>query len=163
VRRTTKTLCVFALTAAVWAPAGTPKSATTRGHMTLTAAETALLNAINTTRGVHGLAPLTPGYRLERAARWHSYDMIRRNYFAHGDFSGRMYRFRVYARAMGENLAWHSGTLGATTAVAMWLASPPHRANLLRPGYRRIGIGAFRGRFQGTRRATVVTVDFAGS
>ena len=43
-----------------------------------------------------------------------------------------------------------------------WLASPEHRANLLRPGYARIGIGLVRGSFLGNGGATVVTADFAG-
>jgi uncharacterized protein YkwD len=38
-----------------------------------------------------------------------------------------------------------------------------HRANLLRPGFNRIGIGAARGTFHGLPDALVVTADFAGS
>jgi len=44
----------------------------------------------------------------------------------------------------------------------MWMASPEHRANLLRPGYRTVGVGATRGTFQGYAHALVVTTDFAG-
>ena len=43
------------------------------------------------------------------------------------------------------------------------MSSPGHRANLLRPGFRRIGIGALVGRFSGYSGATVVTADFAGT
>jgi uncharacterized protein YkwD len=46
--------------------------------------------------------------------------------------------------------------------VKMWLASPGHRANLLRPGYDRIGLGLGAGSFHGIAGATVVTADFAG-
>jgi uncharacterized protein YkwD len=42
------------------------------------------------------------------------------------------------------------------------MRSPGHRANLLRPGWTRVGIGARVGTFQGYRGATVVTADFAG-
>jgi uncharacterized protein YkwD len=44
----------------------------------------------------------------------------------------------------------------------MWLASPPHRANLLRPGFRTVGVGVARGTFQGYAGALLVTTDFAG-
>jgi uncharacterized protein YkwD len=47
--------------------------------------------------------------------------------------------------------------------VRGWLASPGHRANLLRPGWTRIGIGARVGAFRGYSGVTVVTADFAGS
>jgi uncharacterized protein YkwD len=43
-----------------------------------------------------------------------------------------------------------------------WLASPEHRANLLRPGFTRIGIGDLVGGFGGRDSAHVVTADFAG-
>jgi uncharacterized protein YkwD len=89
--------------------------------------------------------------------------MLRRNYFAHGDFAARMAAFHVQGPTAGENLAWGSGPFGrAGTIVREWLASPEHRANLLRPGYARIGIGLVRGSFLGTGGATVVTADFAG-
>ena len=65
--------------------------------------------------------------------------------------------------AFGENLAWGTGRLAsARSIVGAWMASPGHRANLLRPGWNRIGIGALSGRFLGYRGATVVTADFAG-
>ena len=43
-----------------------------------------------------------------------------------------------------------------------WMASPGHRANLLRPGWTRIGIGTRTGTFLGYADATVLTADFAG-
>ena len=137
----------------VWsAPSG---AAPTRGELTL-------LAAINQVRTANGLSALRIDPRLQRAARSHSHDMVRRGYFAHGAFPQRMASFRVRGPKLGENLAWGSGHLSRASAmIAQWLASPPHRANLLRPGYRRIGIGRVRGRFAGLR-AAVVTADFAG-
>jgi uncharacterized protein YkwD len=47
--------------------------------------------------------------------------------------------------AVGENLLWSTGAVGslsASQALALWEASPPHRAILLTPGWRQIGIGA---------------------
>ncbi|MDQ2983912.1 MAG: CAP domain-containing protein [Actinomycetota bacterium] len=118
--------------------------------------------AINSVRGAHGLAPLALDYKLQRAARAHSHDMLKRNYFAHGAFGQRMRRFHVRGPRAGENLAWHTGRLVAATAIQMWLASPGHRANLLHPGFRRIGVATPWGRFAGARHATVITTDFAG-
>jgi uncharacterized protein YkwD len=126
-------------------------------------AELNLLAAVNATRAAHGVRPLHLDSTLRNAARSHSTDMLRRDYFAHGDFASRMAAFHVHGPAAGENLAWGSGPFGrAATIVREWLASPEHRANLLRPGFARIGIGLVRGSFLGTGGATVVTADFAG-
>jgi uncharacterized protein YkwD len=122
-----------------------------------------VLQAVNASRAAHGLGRLRLDAALGRAARSHSLDMLRRNYFSHGDFHGRMVAFRIRGGVAGENLAWGSGWYGeARTIIAEWLASPEHRANLLRPGFSRIGIGLARGTFQGSGGATIVTADFAG-
>ena len=89
--------------------------------------------------------------------------MLRRDYFAHGDFAERMVRFHAVGPTVGENLAWDAGAASARFFVSAWLASPEHRANLLRPGYSRIGIGVAEGSFLGNPATTVVTTDFAGS
>jgi uncharacterized protein YkwD len=124
---------------------------------------TSLLQAVNQTRAAHGLRPLRVDPTLVRAARAHSVEMLRENVFTHGDFHGRMVTFHVRGPQAGENLAWGNGSYAQTSAIiAEWLASPEHRANLLRPGWTRIGIGLVRGSFQGNAGATVVTTDFAG-
>jgi uncharacterized protein YkwD len=128
-----------------------------------TPTETALLRAINTVRHAHGLQPLRLDPTLAGAARFHTLDMLQRDYFAHGDFAGRMVRFHAVGPTVGENLAWDSGAATAQFFVSAWLASPDHRANLLRRGYRRIGIGVAEGSFLGNPTTIVVTTDFAGS
>ena len=116
---------------------------------------------MNEIRTSHGLRPLRPDSRLTRAARAHSLDMIRRQYFAHGALGPRLRRFKVRGY-VAENLAWGVGSLaGARSIVSSWMASPPHRATLLRPAFRRVGIGAVVGPFAGYARARVVTADFA--
>lgn len=123
-----------------------------------------LLREMNTARSAQHLAPLRADATLQRAARSHSADMLRRRYFAHGDFALRMRRFHVAGSFAGENLAWGVGTRAdAKTIVAEWLASPEHRANLLRPGFRRVGLATLVGPFSGYNGATVVTADFAGA
>jgi uncharacterized protein YkwD len=121
------------------------------------------LAAINEARAAHGLAPLRFDARLQRAARAHSSDMVHRNYFAHGPFVSRLARFGVRGPRVGENLAWGVGA-GADPRriVQQWLASPRHRANLLRPGFRRVGLGLRAGSFAGHGNALVITADFAG-
>jgi len=125
--------------------------------------EAGVLAAVNAARSAHGLHPLRLDLTLRSAARSHSTDMLRRNYFAHGAFAARMASFHVSGRQAGENLAWGTGPYSeAGTIIAEWLASPEHRANLLSAGFSRIGIGLARGSFQGAAGATVVTADFAG-
>ena len=118
---------------------------------------------MNEVRLANGLQPLRADMRLERAARAHSSKMLRTGSFYHGAFSARIRRTGVRAPRVGENLAWGQGSLGvARSIVGMWLASPSHRANLLRPGYRIVGVGALRGCFAGHRDTLMVTTDFAG-
>jgi uncharacterized protein YkwD len=51
-----------------------------------------------------------------------------------------------YARnqgwSLGENIAWGTGDLGTAGSIQRaWMESPGHRANILRPQFREIGIG----------------------
>lgn len=136
---------------------GIAATASARG---LTSSETTLLQAMNGVRAAHGLAPLCVDYRLERTARIHSADMLRRQYFAHGAFASRVRSSGAPGPVFGENLAW--GPASASWVVSRWLASPEHRSILLRPGFRRVGIGALQGTFAGRAGALIVTADFAG-
>jgi uncharacterized protein YkwD len=129
----------------------------------LTRSEASLLKAMNRVRAQHGLAPLRYDGHLERAARSHSHDMIASNFFAHGAFGSRMLQYDVKGSLAGENLAWGTGRFGtAGGVVGAWLASPEHRANLLRSSFRRVGVGELVGSFLGHSGAAVVTADFAG-
>jgi uncharacterized protein YkwD len=128
-----------------------------------TQSESSLLREMNRVRAQHGLARLTADTHLQRAARAHSREMLSSNVFEHGAFSSRMARFDVTGNLAGENLAWGTGAYGtAHGIVAAWLASPEHRANLLRPSFTRVGVGELVGSFRGYRGAHVVTADFAG-
>ncbi len=128
---------------------------------TLSGSESSLLKTMNAVRTSHGLAPLRVDVRLVRAARGHSADMMRRQYFAHGSVAGRALAAGARGPLFGEDLAWATG-LTAQWAVDQWLASPSHRAILLRPGFHRVGIGIVYGTFAGHGGAGVVTADFAG-
>src|SRR5712691_5493853 len=128
---------------------------------TLNSSEALLLQSMNAVRTSNHLAPLRLDVRLLRAARGHSADMLSRGYFTHGAVAGRALAQGARGPVFGEDLAWATG-LTAQWVVAHWLASPSHRANLLRPGFRRVGIGISFGTFAGHGGAGVVTADFAG-
>lgn len=129
----------------------------------LTQPESSLLHRMNDVRTAHGLRPLRADAKLERAARFHSREMLVKDVFAHGAFATRMARFAVAGHVAGENLAWGTGSEGTPDGVvAAWLASPEHRANLLRPTFTRVGVGDLLGTFEGHAGAAVVTADFAG-
>ena len=146
---------VFLLLCALAVPAGTAQA------RALTGSESSLLTTMNAVRKARGLAPLRVDFRLTRAARGHSADMMRRQYFAHGSVAGRALRAGAHGPLFGETLAWATG-ITAQWVVDRWLASPSHRAVLLRPGFRRVGIGIVFGTFVGHGNAGVVTADFAG-
>jgi len=127
-----------------------------------TRSELSLLRAMNEARSAHGLVPLQLDSRLQRSARGHSRAMLRTQTFSHGAYTARIRGVGIRAPRVGENIAWGSGSYSRARAIVrVWLASPPHRANLLRRGYWSVGIGAVRGRFEG-HTALMVTTDFAG-
>ena len=131
---------------------------------TLSTSERTLLGAVNDVRVANNLRPLRVDTRLVRAARDYSATLIRNDVFTHGAFGSRLARYGVRGPLYGENLAWGTGRQAtARGIVRSWLASPGHRATLLRPGWSRIGIGTRVGTFLGYGGATVVTADFAGS
>lgn len=138
------------------ADGGLPPQHASVGIAAPTSGELAVVRAINTIRTTNGVPPLRVGRALTRAARAHSVDMARRDYFDHGPFIQRMRRFGVGAPYVGENLASGTRPLSAVEIVRMWIESPPHRRNLFDRGFRRIGVGVAGG---STR---LVTADFAG-
>jgi uncharacterized protein YkwD len=127
--------------------------------------ERSIIGAVNQQRVAHGLAKVHRSAKLARAADFHSWEMLDANYFAHSSrngasFSSRVRRFARH-RALGETLAWTSGCgrHSAGHVVQMWMNSPGHRAVLLSPRYRRIGVGRRTGHL-GSTRACVITADF---
>lgn len=149
---------VVALLAAARAEAA---QETETAQTTLSWHDRLLLEELNQARAAHGLPPLRVDARLQNAARAHSADMIQRGYFAHGDFGARMSRHGVQGSRLAENIGWATGRERARKIVNMWLRSPMHRANVLRAGFRRVGVAGIVGRFQG-RQAMMATADFAG-
>jgi uncharacterized protein YkwD len=102
---------------------------------------------INAQRVRHALAPLGENALLQRAAELHSADMGTRKFFEHRNPDGvhpdaRIIRQGYPPILVGENLAWGELANSAPAKiVALWMESPGHRANVLEPGYREIGVG----------------------
>jgi uncharacterized protein YkwD len=128
----------------------------------LTRPEASILREMNRVRTAIGLKPLRVDPHLQSAAHAYSVQMMRQNIFTHGAFPQRMAQFHVSGVMTGENIAWGTGPNGtARGLVEAWMKSPPHRANLLRPNFTRVGVGAASGTYMGWTGATVSTTDFA--
>src|SRR6056297_270436 len=104
--------------------------------------------ATDAARAAHGLAPLRPDPGLARAAGAHALENARRGVLDHGSPdparatpAARVALAGVALVEIGENLARIPGTSVARRAVDGWLASPPHRRNLLDPGFTHVGFG----------------------
>jgi uncharacterized protein YkwD len=126
--------------------------------ITLKTIEGRMLDLHNRTRANRGLPRLCVHPKLQKAARAHPVDMIRRDYFSHytkGRNEGPCQRLRRYGyrrRLCGENITWGSGSKGSPKSrFHAWLHSPGHRANILKRGFREVGIGAAKGTYNGTR------------
>ncbi len=124
--------------------------------------EATVLYLINTIRVSNGLGALQANQMLTDIARSRCNDMIANSYFSHYTPDGQnifnilQKNGVVYVNA-GENLGNSSPpSNGTPDAFAnAWMASPTHKANILRSVYSKIGIGAVDG---GGRR--VVTTVF---
>jgi hypothetical protein len=87
----------------------------------------------NRYRQAHNLAPLEPARGLLQSAHTHSYNMRNRYGFRHGGTSGWS----------AENIA--AGQPDAASVTNTWYNSSGHRANMLNPGFRYIGVGYHNG------------------
>lgn len=109
-------------------------------------AEQGTLDLINGERAAAGLAALVMDEDARKVARAHSEDMVARDFFSHINPDGldpfqRIDDAGIPYVSAGENLAWNNAATPAETAVSGWMASPPHRANILRPQFDRTGMG----------------------
>jgi uncharacterized protein YkwD len=111
----------------------------------------AILCLTNAERTHDKLKPLREDVRLRKAALSHSSDMVRRSFFSHTSPSGTSFVDRIVRSgytlrndrwSLGENLAWGTGELGSARGVhEAWMRSSGHRANILKPVFRDLGIG----------------------
>lgn len=113
------------------------------GHTVLDAVNAARAQPRNCGDKLHPAAPpLAWNDALGNAAFAHSREMAELRYFAHKGRNGtvvgdRASRAGYTWRAIGENIASGMGT--PQDAVAGWLASPGHCANIMNPRFREMG------------------------
>jgi uncharacterized protein YkwD len=141
-------LCAAALTCAPAAPA-------LAGGV-----EQATLREINTARASRDLGRLQYDDGLASAATDQSDWMAANDVLGHrAGLAGRLGAVAPDADLWGETVAWMPGsrTTLARRTVRAWLRSPPHRAILLMPAMRSVGVGEADG-----DDGVFLTADFAG-
>ena len=127
----------------------------------------ALLCLHDAERRSHGMRSLRVHRALRRAANIHARDMVRRRYFDHvspagSDPVGRAlaggYRDARKIDVREHQLTW-STPLTPAEVMRKWMASPPHRQDILTPRWRDVGIALVRASTSGHLGVTVV-VEF---
>jgi hypothetical protein len=125
----------------------------------------ALLSETNRERTAAGLQPLVLNGQLSDAAAKKASDMFAHNYWAHTSPQGKTpwefivgsgYRYLL----AGENLAKNFST--STGVVNAWMASPTHRENIIKPGYRDVGFAIVNGVLLG-EETTLVVQEFGAT
>ncbi len=122
--------------------------------------EKRVLSLVNEERRRAGQSRLDTDPLLGEAARAHSADMAKRNYYSHVSPEGTTVGDRVVVvagdafAAVGENIAW--GQENPIQVVTAWMRSPGHRANILHTSYTHLGVGVATAR----RGALVWTQNF---
>lgn len=105
-----------------------------------------VIELTNQERRKVGLQALKFEMRLTTAAKRHSQDMALQDYFSHKQPNGGTPGDRITATgyqwsSYAENIA--AGMSTPEAAVAGWMNSPGHRANILKPELKEIGIGYY--------------------
>lgn len=122
--------------------------------------EDAMLALVNKERSANGLRPVRADAALRDVGRAHSKDMFARGYFAHDTPDGVTPFDRMDAAEISYQLAGENIALAPNVDVAHegLMNSPGHRANILKPEYRRLGVGCM----NGGARGKMFSQEFAG-
>jgi uncharacterized protein YkwD len=108
--------------------------------------EAKVIQLTNDARKKAGCAAVRTETKLITAARAHSLDMVKRNYFSHTSPDGTTFVTRAktagYATPIGENIAWGYRTPEAV--MTAWMNSSGHRANILNCKAKAVGVGIAR-------------------
>lgn len=110
-------------------------------------AEARMLDLLNRSRTEAGLSKVYMDPTLQSVARSHSLDMYQRSYFSHltpdrkSPFD-RLKEAQIHYVTAGENIAYAPDVSQAQDSL---MKSPDHRANILNPEFRCVGIGVYRG------------------
>jgi uncharacterized protein YkwD len=171
------TIATLALVAGGAAPSAAANACskwggTMPGRLAPGEARKAVVCLLNVERQRVGEHSLKADKRLQKAAQRHTDVMDGGGCFDHqcpGESDlGRRLELVDYLTAgltrwiYGENIAWGSGRLGTPKQiVGTWMDSPPHRANLLNPSFRDVGIGVRAGTpGKGRADGGIYTADF---
>ncbi len=123
-----------------------------------------LIELTNQSREAAGLPPLAINNKLSQSAYLKAEDMVEKDYFNHTNPEGLTpwYWFKQanynYQYA-GENLAMDF--FDAENLYQAWFNSSNHKANLLNPNYKEIGIAIISGEFNG--KQTTIAVQHFGT
>ena len=103
-----------------------------------------VLALMNGHRAKAGLPPLVASTAVARVAHLYACEIAARGEISHTGSDGstlteRLARGGISADFAAENTA--SGQKNPAELVAAWMASPGHRANILRPAARALGLG----------------------
>ena len=121
-----------------------------------------ILALTNAERAQNSVGTLKENTLLDKSAQAKANDMAAKGYFAHNGPDGKQpwgwitaagYNYR-YA---GENLAVRF--VDSRDVVVAWMASPTHRANIVKPNYTEVGVGLAQGMYKG-QPATFVVQHF---
>jgi uncharacterized protein YkwD len=145
------------------------RALTSTPTFTLSAKELLVIRLVNQQRTSRGLAAVKANVALVKAARAHSAEMVHRHYFSHNSYNGESFAARLvrfgYGRmgysswAVGECIAYGQGLLGTPQAIVRaWMRSAAHRAIILTPRFRAVGVGVHSGTYVGG--ASFFTLDF---
>ncbi|MEB3355325.1 MAG: CAP domain-containing protein [Synechococcales bacterium] len=105
-----------------------------------------ILELTNLRRSESGLNPLTLNPNLSNAAQIHSEDMAIADFFSHTGSNGSSPFERIAASGYDYGIAAENIAAGFSTpegVVDGWMNSPGHRANILNPMLKEIGIGYY--------------------
>ncbi|WLR52974.1 stalk domain-containing protein [Bacillus tianshenii] len=110
--------------------------------------EKEIFHLTNQQRIKNGLKPLILDVQTTKIAQLKSKDFHENNYFDHqsptyGSPFEMMKQFGIDYAYAGENIA--AGYQSAKAVVQGWMKSPGHRENILKPEYKRLGVGYYEG------------------
>lgn len=103
-----------------------------------------VLSLVNKERNKVGISTLSADSQLNKLAQMKAEDMARKGYFSHtsptyGSAFDMMNKYGVSYKTAGENIA--KGQKTAQAVMGGWMNSSGHRANILKPEYKRLGVG----------------------
>lgn len=120
-----------------------------------------IFNLCNAERAKENISPLTENELLQKAAQDKLNDMFSKNYWDHkgpnGETAWDFVKKEGYLYALaGENLA--RGFESSAEVVLAWMKSETHKANILNPRFKDIGIAIGSGKINGAQTTIIVQI-----